>query len=231
MLENAAWLDANWMYLSLVLGVITFLYLLKNQEVMIHKRGAQYWYGLLICAIYSTHQFEEHGYDIYGRHYMFVPTFNANLLSQFDIAMTPRQCTYINIIAIWVSIPVCAYFSNAENKYIPVAVSWGVAIVNGAFGHLMPLLQGSYVPGAAQSALMVPFGLWVLFNVHGRFSLLHKFVLPFVGGFVFHAVGLLYPVLYFSQSPEWIVPAFVAFGGIVIPVAMGKLCHRPEIPQ
>ena len=145
-LANAPWIDANWMWISLVLGGATLLHLMKNREAILHKRGPQIWYGLLLCAIYSVHQLEEHGYDVFGRRYMFVPLFNANLGTQLGVAVTPRQTTYINLIAIWITIPVCAYLSNAGNKYIPIAVSWGMAVFNGAFGHLYPLLEGKYMP-------------------------------------------------------------------------------------
>ena len=105
----------------------------------------------------------------------------------------------------------------------------GMAIVNGAFGHLLPLTH-HYMPGAAQSTFMVPFGLWVLLSVHGRFGWLHKLTLPLIGGFLMHIVGLIVPLYFFPTGPAFILPAFVAFSGIGIPLIMGKLCHRPEIP-
>ena len=199
--------------------------------MIIQSRGAQFWYGMLLCAVYSVHQLEEHGYDIYGRRYMFVPLFNEHTGSKLGVAVTPRQTTYINLVGIWFTIPVCAYFSNAGNKYIPVAVSWGLAIFNGGFGHLLPLLEGKYMPGAAQSALMVPLGLWVLLTVHGRFGWLHKLILPMIGGILFHVVGLVLPMILFPNGCELILPAFVIFAGVVMPVGMGKLCHVPQIPQ
>lgn len=230
MLENAPWLDANWMWVSLVLGAVTLIFLLMRRKDIIQSRGGQFWYGLLLCAIYSVHQLEEHGYDIYGRQYMFVPMMNANIGTKLGVSVNPRQTTYINMLGIWVSIPLCAYFSNAGNKYVPLAASWGMAIVNGGFGHLLPLTEGKYMPGAVQSAFMVPFGLWVLLSVHGRFSWVHKLILPLIGGFLFHAVGLVVPLFFFPNGSELILPAFVLFGGVVIPVVMGKLCYRPEIP-
>ena len=64
--------------------------------------------------------------------------------------------------------------SNRENGFYLDTLAWGMAIVNGIGGHLLPLLTNSgdiqYVPGARQSAFMVPLGLWVplvVFKQHG----------------------------------------------------------------
>merc|ERR1712228_253926 len=128
---------------------------------------------------------------------MFVPTFNANLGAKLGVAVTPRQTTYINMITVWISFPVCAYTSNANNNYIPAAISWGIAIINGVVGHLLPLLENKYMPGAFQSMFMVPLGFWVLYSIHFRFGWMDGLILPLIVGCLFHIVGLIFPAIFF----------------------------------
>ena len=44
----------------------------------------------LLSSVYSLHQLEEHGYDIYGRRYMFVPIFNKSIEGLLGIAVSVR---------------------------------------------------------------------------------------------------------------------------------------------
>ena len=86
LLENVSWIDANWMWIGLLLGVINFVYLLRNKQLICTKYGPQCWYGFIASSVYAIHQVEEHGYDIFGRRYMFVPSFNADLIDHDEVA-------------------------------------------------------------------------------------------------------------------------------------------------
>ena len=222
LLANASWIDANWMWIGLLLGAINFVCLLKYKQLICNKFGSQCWYGLIASSVYAIHQVEEHGYDIYGRRYMFVPTFNADLGVKLGVTLTPRAVTYVNLITIWIAFPVCAYISNAGNNYIPAAITWGTAIVNGIGGHLLPLLEKKYIPGAFQSALMVPLGIWVLYSFHFRFGWMDGLILPLIAGFLFHIVGIVVPVFFFPGS-ELMVPVFMIIASIGFPVGIAKI--------
>ena len=101
-------------------------------------------------------------------------------MAKLGVVLTPRAVTYVNLIAIWISFPICACISNKGNNYLPAAITWGTAILNVIGGHLLPLLQKEYVPGAFQSALMVPFGIWVLSSYHFRFGWMDGLILPLI---------------------------------------------------
>ena len=222
LLANVSWFDANWMWVGLVLAVVNSIYLLKNKQSICHKNGSQVWYGLIASSVYAIHQVEEHGYDIFGRRYMFVPAFNADLGVKLGVTLTPRTVTYVNMIAIWIAFPVCAYLSNARNNYIPAAITWGTAIMNGIGGHLLPVLEKKYIPGAFQSAFMVPLGVWVLYKFHFQFGWIDGLILPLIAGALFHVVGIVVPVVFFPGS-ELMVPFFLIIASIVFPVGIGKL--------
>ena len=76
---NASWLDRNWMWISAALGVVTCLLLFTYNKRSFPNFTKQHWYGLLLSAVYAAHQLEEHGCDIFGRYYMFVPIFNKSV--------------------------------------------------------------------------------------------------------------------------------------------------------
>ena len=235
LLEGAAWLDINWVWVSGVLGLIDGLFLLTyllqsrcfDRKFLCQNFSKQHWYGLLLSTIYSLHQLEEHGYDIYGRRYMFVPIFNKSIENILGVAVSVRATTYINLITIWFSFPVCTYISTPKNMYLPAAISWGTAVVNGFTGHLLPVLNGEYVPGALQSVFMVPFGIYLLVRIYGGNGWVVGVVIPLIGGVIFHLVALIAPVKVVPESAEdYMVPAFQILGGIVIPWIIALLTKK-----
>jgi hypothetical protein len=141
-LENAAFIDKYWMYLSLFLGVLTVYCL--NDPKFLKNSSPIAKYGYFLSALYSLHQFEEHGYDILGRRYMFVPTFNAIAENTVGLKtnLTPRATTYINMFFVWCVNPLNVYFLSTEkNCHFPAAYCWGAAVING-MSHLLQVTQG-----------------------------------------------------------------------------------------
>jgi len=223
---DASWLDRNWMWISAAIGAVTAFFLFAHDRTL----SRQHWYGLLLSCVYAVHQVEEHGCDIFGRYYMFVPIFNKSVASRIGVAVTARGATYINLISIWISFPVCVYLSTPENLYMPAAISWGTAVVNGLTGHLIPLVN-EYIPGAVQSIFMVPFGLRVLVVIFSAESgWFRGVVIPLVVGVVFHLVALIAPFALFEEGKgaggELTVPAFQILGGIVIPCVVSSLAKN-----
>jgi hypothetical protein len=213
LLDNAPWLDANWMFLSLFFGVILFLWLLFSSKwsgTIKEKLHNPKWIGYLVIFVYSLHQFEEHGFDIFGRRYMFVPVFNASLITDpsMGIQLLPRAITLLNVLFIWGALLLWAKMSKRENSYYLVAMSWGFAVVNRIVGHLVPIIaqtgESRYMPGAFQSIFMVPFGIYILLKVFKQLGVFNGFVLPLILGVVSHVTGLIFPLLFFQIYFTWI---------------------------
>ena len=158
---------------------------------------------------------------------MFVPIFNEMTKKMLGITVSVTATTYINLITIWFCFPFCTLVSTSKNMYLPAAISWGTAVVNGITGHLLPVFNGEYVPGALQSTFMVPLGLYALVRIYGGNGWVVGLVLPLLGGVIFHLVGLIAPVKFFPESAEdYIVPVFLILGGIVIPVVLTFLTKK-----
>merc|ERR1712156_1177602 len=227
---DASWMDRNWMWISATLGAVLTLFLFTYNQRSFPNLTKYHWYGLLISAVYSVHQLEEHGCDVFGRYYMFVPIFNKSVASRIGVAVTARGTTYINLINIWFCFPVCTYLSTKENMYMPIVLSWAIAVVNGLTGHVIPLLD-EYIPGAFQSIFMVPLGFYVLLVVFEENSWIRGVIIPLIYGAAFHLIALIAPFKFFTDdqragSGEFIVPAFQIFGGIIIPYTLTYLMTK-----
>ena len=230
LLDNVPWFDANWMFLSLGFGIILFLWLLFSSRwsgSIKEKLHDPKWLGFLIIFVYSVHQFEEHGFDIFGRRYMFVPVFNASIILDpaMGVKLLPRATFLLNILFIWGAFTLWAMMAKRENGYYLVALAWGFAVVNGIVGHLVPIITQSgelkYVPGALQSIFMVAFGLYVLLVVYKPLGKFKGLVVPLILGFVFHATGLIIPLIFFHQMPDEIVwPIFIGITAVLPLLAM-----------
>lgn len=230
LLDHVTWLDANWMFLSIAGGAILFFWLLFSSRwpgSIKEKLHDPKWLGFLIVSVYSVHQFEEHAFDIFGRRYMFVPVFNASLILDpaMGVQLLPRATFLLNVLFIWGVLPLWAQMSKRENGYYLVTLSWGFAVVNGILGHLVPILTQSgelkYVPGALQSIFMVALGLYVLLVVFKGLGTFKGFVVPLILGLVFHASGLIVPLIFFHQMPDEIVwPIFIGVTALLPLLAM-----------
>jgi len=228
LLDNASWLDANWMFLSLGFGIALALWLIFSPRWPGTLRQRLYdprWWAFMATPVYAVQQFEEHGFDIFGRRFMFVPVYNAGTGETMGIAMQAPAATLINIAIVWCAFPLWAYLSNARNGYYPATFAWGFSIMNGIVGHLVPLFVASgelrYVPGLAQVVVMLPLGFWVLLVVFRRYGVFMGVILPLILGVLFHLVGMIGPELYFRWIPELIrIPLFVGLMAVLPLLAM-----------
>ena len=62
----------------------------QNEELEEHASGLQQAFKVALdtplqTAIYTIHQFEEHGYDLFGTRYAFITFFNRNMCTRFGI--------------------------------------------------------------------------------------------------------------------------------------------------
>jgi len=197
LLENASWLDTNWMFCGLFCGVIAFFWLMSWPGSLKEKLHNPLWLAYLALPVYSVHQFEEHGYDIFGRRYMFGPIFNAGTGTKQGIELHYRVITWVNITGIWLIFPLWARMATKKNGFYPATLAWGVAVVNGSGGHLLPYFLESgdlrYVPGAVQSLFMVPLGLYILLVVFKKEGVLMGTIVPIIIGFIWHIVAIHIP--------------------------------------
>lgn len=234
LLENVSWLDANWMFLSIGFGVLLFLWLLFSSSwsgSIKEKLHDPKWLGYFIIFVYALHQFEEHGFDIFGRRYMFVPVFNASIILDpaMGVQLFPRATFLLNILFVWVLFPLWAKVSKSENSYYLVTLSWGFAVVNGILGHLLPIFLQSgelkYVPGAVQSIFMVAFGFYILLVVFRELGIFNGFIVPLLFGFGFHVTGLIIPLVLIQPNFQWLPdeilwPLFIGITALLPILAM-----------
>jgi hypothetical protein len=229
LLDNVPWFDANWMFLSLGFGIILFLWLLFSPRwsgSLKEKLHDPKWLGFFLVFLYSVHQFEEHGFDIFGRRYMFVAVFNKSIIldPSLGIQLLPRAITLLNVLFIWGALLLWAIMAKGENSYYLVTMVWGFAVVNGIVGHFVPIIAQTgelkYMPGAVQSMFMVPFGLYVLLGVFKPLGVFKGFVLPIIIGAFTHITALIFPLLFFQIYLTWIPqeviwPVFIGITAII----------------
>lgn len=237
LLEGVSWLDANWMFVSFAGGVLLALWLVfaprlpgELPDRLRDRLRHPLWWAFMAISLYTLQQFEEHGFDIFGRRYMFVPTYNAGLGEAMGIGLRPRATMLINIAIIWGAFPFWAFMANRKNFFYPATFAMGFSLVNGLQGHLLPLLTATgelrYMPGMVQVAFLLPLGFWVLWSLFGQHGLFAAVIMPLIIGFVAHLVGLIGPEILFPTMPAEIrIPLFVAIMA-VLPVAMMPLFRR-----
>ena len=122
-LEGLPWFDRNWMFLAPFWGLICTARgwvvsgttwkggAVANHGVAAAEKQPQTWNARLLSVpflayfltlSYSLHQFEEHGYDIFGSRYSFIDFFNAVMGEGGAdlLLMTPRLITFINVFIV-----------------------------------------------------------------------------------------------------------------------------------
>ena len=187
-----SWFDANWMFFS-------WAFALFGTGVLVARfplRDA-HWVGWLAPVAYWFHQAEEHAFDLRGWRYAFVPALNQGFgRSLFGDAcppdfagcpVDPRMTTCINVVAIWFGFGGCMLMARLfpERFLFAGMLNWGTAVVNGFAGHLLQVvLTRSYNPGSAQSAVMVPLGLYIIWGTGRPWLCL-------ANGLLFHVIATL----------------------------------------
>ena len=88
------WLDHHWMFVAppVTLVFIVYKFIINKPKKFDDKRIQDFvLWGYLALPLYAFHQFEEHGYDLYGRRYHFIEYFNS--VRPLDLELTPRFIT------------------------------------------------------------------------------------------------------------------------------------------
>jgi len=193
-LNDASWFDANWMWFSTGFFVVSlFLICFRFSGSIRQKLDNPYVIGWLGATFYFIHQTEEHGYDLRGWRYAFVPSFNHVLgpilfpdCEQYvTCPLDPLVTTGINVTAIWfgfVLTMVCAHYLGPKYAYAGY-FNWGMSIVNAFGGHLLPWVLTGYNPGALQSFFQFSFGVWAISRCGPKFA-----AVCIANGILFHAI-------------------------------------------
>ena len=125
---------------------------------------------LLQLVIYGIHQFEEHSYDYYGRTNAFIHFVNHDVLGLpynlqcNEYYMTQRHAFIINIIYIWIMIPICILFSTSYPKKSLNIISIGTILINGIAHCIFAIIKQSYNPGLITSIILfIPYCLYMFY--------------------------------------------------------------------
>lgn len=181
------------------------------------------WLVCLMLPVYMLHQFEEHGFDLFGNRYPFQAWFCA-AVGFHDVSTCPGDRGYIfavNVGAIWIA-GVCAIAWRHRNPLVG-ACAFSIPFLN-AIAHLNGALrQHVYNPGLLTSVvLFLPVSIYV-FRTLLREGALQRRQIPLViaCGLVLHAIlvgGLLadghgwlsHPVNLAIQAANGFVPLLFA---------------------
>ncbi|CAK9080514.1 unnamed protein product [Durusdinium trenchii] len=210
LLKDASWFDANWPLISTLLCPVAFvlpfvLCQLPGRAAIRHP----YVLGWLTIAFYLCHQTEEHGYDLRGWRYAFVPDFNhgtgawlfkeCEKIGHRTCPADPRMATYINVVTVWGGFTfcmLCAHHLGGRYAYAGFC-NWGMSVINALTGHLIPWMLVGYNPGAFQSIFMCLFGIYALSRVGKFFAWT-----CIVHGLAFHGVPLAVAKLFAPDAPK-----------------------------
>ena len=194
-LDGVPWFDEHWMFVGPFVGAVVMLRaLLLSPSTSSRKLLLLAWANM---PLYTIHQFEEHGFDVFGKRYPFIEYFNAH--APFGAFLTPRLITIINVQVPWLVFLLAAWRAELTGDIVPAAFCWGIALANGVMAHILPaFLRQQYNPGVAQSlTLLVPFGLLFMRTLLRQYTQRGKVLVVaslLFGGPVAHGALLMLPI-------------------------------------
>ena len=193
-LDGVPWFDEHWMFVGPLLGAAVMLRALISPSIRSRRLLLLAWSNM---PLYTIHQFEEHGFDVFGKRYPFIHYFNDH--NPFDAYVTPRMITIINITVAWLVFLLAAWRAERTGDIVPAAFCWGIALANGVMAHILPaFLKQQYNPGVVQSVtLLVPFGLLFLRTLLRQYTQRGKMLVVaslLFGGPVAHGALLMLPI-------------------------------------
>eukprot|EP00913_Durusdinium_trenchii_P001773 g1643.t1 len=244
LLKDASWFDANWPLISTLLCPVAFV--LPFVLCQLPGRAAirnPYVLGWLTIAFYLCHQTEEHGYDLRGWRYAFVPDFNhgtgawlfkdCEKIGHRTCPADPRMATYINVVTVWGGFTfcmLCAHHLGGRYAYAGFC-NWGMSVINALTGHLIPWMLVGYNPGAFQSIFMCLFGIYALSRVGKFFAwtcIVHG--LAFHGGLRQICLGICTNLVLKAHWPVETYAVLCFIFSTAVPLAVAKL-FAPDAPK
>eukprot|EP01084_Bolivina_argentea_P181721 313803_1 len=108
------WID--WPYFALFGSLLTLFFcsIIFGVKMFVNAKSLL----LLQLTIYGFHQFEEHAYDLFGRRNYFIHHVNHEVIGLpfhmkcDEYILTQRHVYIINIIYIWIMIPLCLFITT-----------------------------------------------------------------------------------------------------------------------
>jgi hypothetical protein len=157
-----------WPYGGLVLSLLLFAWLLgeKQGETAPPRLRDPAWLLPLLWPMYLLHQFEEHGIDLYGRHYAFLGDLCSGL-GYREGSSCPADPAFIFAVNA-VGCQIAFLMSWIFRRRLPLlaACVWGIPIVNAVTHVAAGVARRSYNPGLLTSlVLFVPLSVLVLSTV------------------------------------------------------------------
>jgi len=235
---NVSWIDAHWMFISGAAAFAIVVCLVIAQKPWREKVHDPLWLAWLCVGLSCWRQFEEHGYDLRGWHYAFLPCMNADLGDLYQEAcakrvgacpLTVRATTYINVGLVWIGFLATIVVVRLWGRgAFALTLNWGVVVVGGLTGHLLPAMKfQTYNPGLFQSIFAVLIGGWVIARCGGKLALL-----SLVYGTVFHGLFVASAIkdIMEQDSPEELLFGSVICGSFVVPLFLAHLLG-PLSPQ
>eukprot|EP00956_Cyclotella_meneghiniana_P024143 scaffold48140_cov68-Cyclotella_meneghiniana.AAC.7 len=233
---EVTWMEQNWMFFSwafFLFGAGCLITLRFHNKFYSSPRNRQIWLGWLSVVMYCLHQSEEHAYDLRGWRYSFVPYFNLGPIHDIfsDICaednpscpLDPKITLYVNIYAIWVGFGGCMVAATLSDRFLlAAAINWGVAVVNGLGGHILPaLLTQSYNPGVIQSIVMVPLGIYIVRESGNALTCIGT-------GVLFHALLIsCVNVIFRLHTPETVTTIiFMVVPGLILPLFIANAVYK-----
>ena len=193
----------DWPFVGLVIGILLlciFMLILPSSYFHTHKNNSVspssmvarffdmrflFYLGL---PIYMLHQYEEHGYDIYGNRYAFQP-FLCNVIvgqhnTHIDCPATDKVIFAINVGGVWVSASLAALYGRSRPLLGAIGALSTPAI--NAIVHIIPSLLTSspdnnhnmmsiaYNPGLLTAwVLFIPYVTWSYYIIYKQHILTH----------------------------------------------------------
>ena len=177
----SSWLATNWMFLHLVCGCVCLPLLLVDARPASGASRRCDWLAMVLAAVYCFHQFEEHGFDVFGRRYPFV--FHLAKILNCDLALeggrflrVTGSCgldemtiLYINVYGV-MGLFLAPLLLPTKWSCCLVLMNATLIFSNAVLFHLLPaLFFWEYNPGLVQSALMnAPLSAWALSHLWNR---------------------------------------------------------------
>jgi len=241
-LTDASWVDANWMFVgTALLPIVLIVLIVVFPGPCMARLKNPYFVGWLTVVFYLCHQFEEHGYDLRGWHYAFVPDFNHVLgpilfkecdqLSHTTCPLDPPMATRVNVTFVWMGWPITmliAHYLGGPFAYAGLPC-WGTCVANGLVGHILPMvLTLTYNPGSIQSMCMVPVGMFLISRCASR----KFFAVCIVNGILVHVIcfGIGINLVFKCGFPPVTVGVLGVLTNTIMPLAFAW-CAAPKDSQ
>lgn len=194
---NNQFMYENWMFLgvavsSFAIFAATYFLNVKNID---HQLS---FISLLIFVFYTIHQFEEHGYDIFGHRYSFEMALN-NLFAKFNhicegeklCPLNPQAIYYININIVWLTILISVV--SPKNFFFTKICALSIMSLN-AVVHIIPaIIMHKYNPGLATAIIIfIPASIIIYRYILNNFIFPKKYLLI---GILWSFLAHIYTVL------------------------------------